>query len=91
MGIAVEYTSLCDKRGLHGIPEDPAKRSDKELVKSKNTGGLLFLAFSFTRNWRKLMSTSGGGGEGYDKNLEVFAGVRTMSMMYVIFGHIELI
>ena len=32
----------------------------------------------------------GGGGKGYDQNLEVFAGVRTMSMMYVIFGHVEL-
>lgn len=35
------------------------------------------------------MSTKGGG-EGYDDNLEVFAGVRTFSMMYVIFGHLNL-
>ena len=32
------------------------------------------------------MSTEGGG-PGFDENLEVFAGVRTFSMMYVILGH----
>ena len=32
------------------------------------------------------MSTEGGG-PGYDENLDVFAGVRTFSMMYVILGH----
>ena len=35
------------------------------------------------------MSTKGGG-DGYDDNLEVFAGIRTFSMMYVIFGHLNL-
>ena len=34
------------------------------------------------------MTSVGGGGEGFDPNLEVFAGVRTMSMMYVILGHV---
>ncbi len=85
VGVLTEYTTLFDRRG--GGLIDPEKRKDRELVQSKSKLGLFFLAFSVTRNTRKIMSVAGGGGDGYDKNLEVFAGVRTFSMMYVILGH----
>ncbi len=35
----------------------------------------------------KSILATGGGGPAYDVNLEVFSGVRTFSMMWVIFGH----
>ena len=90
IGVAVEYSKCLDKPAdqleLARVPIRPKKRTDKDLLKSKTKWGLFFLSFSFTRNIRKL-TTVGTGGEGFDLNLEVFAGVRTMSMMYVILGH----
>ena len=90
IGIAVEYSKCLDKPAhlleLARVPEEAKKRTDKDLLKSKTKWGLFFLSFSFTRNIRKL-TTVGSGGEGFDSNLEAFAGVRAMSMMYVILGH----
>ena len=97
IGIAVEFSKCLDKPGDQlnriGVPPEPNHRKDKDIIKSKTKWGLFFLSFSFTRNMRKLTTVSGGGGggggEGFDSNLEVFAGVRAMSMMYVILGHVS--
>ncbi len=89
IGIGIEYSHFLDKPRLDVIPAAVDRRSDKELLRSKSKLGLLFLSFSFTRNFSKLMSTEGG--RGLDSNLDVFAGVRTLSMMYVVFGHTNLV
>lgn len=90
IGIAVEYSKCMDRPADHlefdNVPLDPKKRKDKDIIKAKTKWGLFFLSFSFTRNIRKL-TTVGSGGEGFDNKLEAFAGVRAMSMMYVILGH----
>ena len=83
LGIIVEHSRFLDKPGSSIIPSE---RKDKEIVSAKSKLGLFFLAFSFTRNIKKIMSI-GGGGPGYDANLEVFAAVRAFSMMYIILGH----
>ncbi len=93
IGISVEYTKCLDRPADHlmheGLPLEMKDRSDKQLLRSKTKTGLFFLSFSFTRNIRKLTSVGkGGGGDGFDPKLEVFAGVRTMSMMYVILAHV---
>lgn len=93
IGIAVEYTKCMDRPGRQlagrNVPARIVDRSDKQLLASKTKAGLFFLSFSLTRNIRKMTSV-GGGGEGFDPNLEVFAGVRAMSMMYVILGHVSI-
>ena len=57
------------------------------MLKSKHKCGLFFLSFSFPLNFHKLVSTDSGG-DAYDTNLDIFAGVRTLSMMYIILSHL---
>jgi len=64
---------------------DEDGKRDRELLKSKNKIGKAFLAFSFSRNLRKMFWTP----QKDDDYLTVFNGIRVISMFYIIFGHVH--
>jgi hypothetical protein len=86
LGIAVEYTNLFDISTRPDNYEDlEDSNKDKALLKSKGTIGKIFLAFSFSRNTRKIFWAP----QKDTDYLSVLNGIRVISMMYIIFGHVH--
>lgn len=96
---AAVHKSRCLDRGparlaAEGLPEDPADRSDQQLVASKNGWGRLLLAFAATRNIERLVKIEAWSpceGSEDRKGVEgVWAGVRALSLMWVVLVHASL-
>ena len=82
-GIIVEYTNLFGTPNYQGIEEGDEGKKDKELVRSKSLPGRALLAFSFSRNLRKMFWAP----QGKNDYLSVLNGIRVLSMAYIILGH----
>ena len=83
LGMVVEYSSIFGYPNYEGIEEEDDSKRDKILVQSKSAPGRALLAFSFSRNLRKMFWTP----QRDDDYLSVFNGIRVISMAYIIFGH----
>lgn len=71
IGILVEYSNIFGVVDYSDIPES---KQDKALLESKSSLGKFFLAFSYSRNMRKMFWTS----QRDDDYLTVFNGLRVL-------------
>jgi len=78
-GVLIEYVFTI------GSDETDDSLRDKALVRSIPAWQKFFLAFSFSRNLRKMFWTPQKDNE----YLSVFNGLRVISMFYIIFGHMH--
>jgi len=82
LGLFVEYTSFMGQVPHTDEPLSDANK-DKMLVASKSMPGKLFLAFSPSRNLKKMFYTP----QRKDDYLSALNGIRVISMYLVILGH----
>ena len=80
-GLITEFTPLFGKIQNEGVTDDSKK--DKALVASKSKLGLFFLAFSPSRNLKKLFNSP----QNKDDYLSVLNGLRVISMYHIVLAH----
>ena len=85
IGVIAEYFPIFSNQSYQVLENRNTLKDDKELVKSKNTLGKFFLAFSPSRNLKKMFYTP----QRKNDYLSVFNGIRVISMYFVVLGHTQ--